>query len=219
MRKPGWFLPAIAATTLAVACALTSCSSDPGANAASTPTQPTVQQHKSAWDASQLGLVAATGDPATMPGTPGLAKGVIYLSRVYVDQNTEAGVALTAVIGAGQGLSNSYIGVYDPATGRLLASSGDISNQLETAGTVRAPLTSPLPAQTVNKELWLAILVGGLTKTPTVVGDREYGTNLNLTSDYRLWVSSANNYTALPPTAPAKKESLNSAIPFLALSP
>jgi hypothetical protein len=218
MRTTGWFIPALAATLAAAVLGLTACSSDP-APTATAPTQPQVQLHKSGWDATQLGLVAATGDPATMPGTPGLAKGIIYLARVYVDQNTAADVALTAVITAGAGLSDSYIGVYDPSTGRLLASSGDISSELETPGTVRAPLTTPLPAQSVNKELWLAILIGGLDKTPTVVGDREFGTNLNLNSDFRLWVSTADTFTALPATVPAKKESLNSAIPFLAVSP
>jgi hypothetical protein len=218
MRTTGWFVPAIAAALATAVLAITGCSSDPSPGSTA-PSQPVEQIHKSGWDATQLGLVAATGDPATMPGTPGLAKGVIYLSRVYVDKNAPASVALTAVITAGEGLSDSYLGVYDPTTGRLLASSGDISTQLETPGTVRALLTAPLPAQAVNKELWLAILIGGMTKTPTVVGDREYGTNLNLTSDFRLWVSTSSSYTALPATVPAKKESLTNSIPFLALSP
>ncbi|HEX4224618.1 MAG TPA: hypothetical protein VHZ97_19770 [Pseudonocardiaceae bacterium] len=193
---------------------LTGCSSTPPP---STPAAPVI--NKSGWNSTQLGLVAATGDPATMPGTPGIGKGIIYLSRVYVDQNTDAGIALTAVITPGTGLIDSYLGVYDPDTGKLLASTGDISSQFETAGTLRAKFTTPLPAQTVNKELWLAVVIGGMTKPPAVVGDREYGTNLNLTSDFRLWVSSRNNYTSLPTTVPAKKEAESSSIPFLAISP
>jgi hypothetical protein len=202
-----------AVALLGVGLALTACSS-------ATPQAAPIQViNKSGWNSTQLGMVAATGDPATMPGTPGIGKGIIYLSRVYVDQNTEANTALTAVITPGTNLTDSYLGVYDADTGTLLARTGDISSQLETAGTVRARFTSPLPAQTVNKELWLAILIGGDTTPPAVVGDREYGTNLNQTGDFRLWVSTRNNFTALPDTAPAKKEAQNSAIPFLAISP
>lgn len=201
-----------AAAVLAVA--LTACSSPPPQAAPPAPVT-----NKSGWNSTQLGMVAATGDPATMPGTPGIGKGIIYLSRVYVDQNTQAGTALSAVITPGVGLANAYLGVYDPDTGKLLASTGDIASQFQTAGTVRAPFTTPLPAQAVNKELWLAVLIGGLTKPPTVVGDREYGTNLNLTSDFRLWVSTKDNYTTLPATAPPKKEAQNSSIPFLAIGP
>lgn len=203
-------LTAVALAALAV----TACSSPPPA---STPAVPVI--NKSGWNSTQLGLVAATGDPATMPGTPGIGKGIIYLSRVYVDQNVDAGTALAAVITPGTGLTNSYLGVYDPDTGKLLANTGDISTQLETTGTVRAQFSTPLPAQAVNKELWLAIVIGGMTKPPAVVGDREYGTNLNLTSDFRLWVSTKNDYTSLPATAPPKKQAQNSAIPFLAIAP
>jgi hypothetical protein len=201
-------------TAVAVlAVALTACAST------SPPAAPTQVINKSGWNSTQLGMVAATGDPATMPGTPGIGKGIIYLSRVYVDQNTEAGNALTAVITPGTGLTDCYLGVYDAGTGKLLAKTGDIASQLETAGNLRAKFTTPLPAQTVNKELWLAVLVGGETKPPAVVGDREYGTNLNQNSDFRLWVSTRNNYTSLPDTAPAKKQAQNSSIPFLAISP
>jgi hypothetical protein len=198
----------------ALAVAMTACSSTPPA---STPAAPVA--NKSGWNSTQLGLVAATGDPATMPGTPGIGKGIVYLNRVYVDQNVQAGTALAAVITPGTDLANSYLGVYDPDTGKLLASTGDISSQLEAAGTVRAQFGTPLPAQTVNKELWLAIVIGAMTKPPAVVGDREFGTNLNLTGDFRLWVSTKNDYTSLPATAPPKKQAQNSAIPFLAISP
>ena len=212
MTKP---FGALAAALSAVAVlAVAGCSSAP---APSAPPPPVI--NKSGWNSTQLGLIAATGDPATMPGTPGIGKGIIYFSRVYIDQHAAATVALTAVITPGADLTDSYLGVYDPDTGTLLASTADISSQLETAGTVRAKFTSPLPAQAVNKELWLAVVIGGESKPPAVVGDREYGTNLNLTSDFRLWVSSKDNYTQLPDTAPPRKQAQNSAIPFLAISP
>jgi hypothetical protein len=196
------------------AIAITGCASSTPPSA---PPAPVI--NKSGWNSTQLGLIAATGDPATMPGTPGLGKGIVYLSRVYVDQNTDASTALAAVITPGTDLTNTYLGVYDPDTGKLLASTDDVSSQFETAGTVRARFATPLPGQTVNKELWLAVLVGGMTKSPAVVGDREYGTNLNLTSDFRLWVSTRNNYTSLPTEVPPKKEAQNSSIPFLAVGP
>jgi hypothetical protein len=196
--------------------ALAACSAAP----APTATAPVVApQHKAAFSPSQLNLIAATGDPATMPGTPGVSAGVIYLNRVYVDTAAPARTALTAVITPGAGLANAYLGVYDADTGQRLAVTGDISAQLEKAGTLSVRFTTPLAAQPVNKELWLALVIGAYTSTPTLIGDREYGTNFNLTKDLRLWVSADHGYTALPTRIPRIQAPTHSSIPFLAIGP
>jgi hypothetical protein len=172
-----------------------------------------------AWSPAQSGLIAATGDPMVMPSTPGFSAGVLYVSRVYVDQTRAAHTAQLAVITAGEGISHAFIGVYDPAGGRLLASTADLSSSLSTAGVLQAPLTSEMAAQPRNKELWLVLLIGGLTKSPTVIGGREYGSNLGLTGDYRLWTSAGSTFTALPAAIPQLKVPAHGSIPFIAVGP
>jgi hypothetical protein len=205
-----------AALLLPLLLALAACSAAPAPSVA----PPTVApQHKADWSPSQLDLIAATGDPATMPGTPGISVGVIYLNRVYVDTSAPARSALTAVITPGAGIADAYLGVYDADTGQRLAVTGDISGQLEKAGTLSVRFDHPLAAQPVNKELWLALLIGRMTSTPTVIGDREYGTNFNLSKDLRLWVSADHTYTALPARIPRIQAPTHSSIPFLAIGP
>ncbi|MCU1682746.1 MAG: hypothetical protein JWQ81_3485 [Amycolatopsis sp.] len=172
-----------------------------------------------AWSPAQSGLIAATGDPMVMPSTPGFSSGVLYVSRVYVDQTRAAHTAQLAVITAGEGISHAFIGVYDPAGGRLLASTADLSSSLGTAGVLQAPLTSEMAAQQRNKELWLVLLIGGMTKSPTFIGGREYGSNLGLTGDYRLWTSTGSTFTALPSAIPQLKVPAHGSIPFIAVGP
>ncbi|WP_163508253.1 hypothetical protein [Fodinicola acaciae] len=175
--------------------------------------------HRSAWTPARLGLVAATGDPAVMPSTPGFSAGVIYLNRVYVDQQQACNDAFIAVVNPGVGISQAYLGVYDPQSRRLLSATGDVSASLQTSAALRLPLTSMVPAQPVNKELWIAVLIGRMARSPGVIGGREYGTNLGLTDDLRLWISDRSDYTALPATAPAVKAPQHSSIPFVGIGP
>jgi hypothetical protein len=109
--------------------------------------------------------------------------------------------------------------VYDPQSHRLLAATGDVSAALMTSAALRLPLTSMIPAQAVDKELWIAVLIGKMTKSPGVIGGREYGTNLGLTDDLRLWISARSDYTALPAAAPDLKAPQHSSIPFVAIGP
>jgi hypothetical protein len=71
----------------------------------------------------------------------------------------------------------------------------------------------------MNKELWIVLLIGGMTKTPTFIGGREYGSNLGLTGDYRLWVSADDHFTALLATMPKLKVPAHGSIPFVAVGP
>ncbi|GAA1656387.1 hypothetical protein [Fodinicola feengrottensis] len=175
--------------------------------------------HQGAWTPAQLGMVAATGDPAVMPSTPGFSPGIIYFCRVYVDQSRASNDAFIAVVTAGTGLTQSYLGVYDPATHKLLASTEDVSASLQQSTPLRLPLNTVVPAESVNKELWIAVLIGKMTKSPAVIGGREYGTNIGLTDDYRLWVSKQDGYSALPTTAPEMKVPDHSSLPFVGIGP
>jgi hypothetical protein len=210
------FRPVMLAAPLLAALLVTSaCSGDSPA----LPSPGPAPVRTGAWSPSQLGLVAATGDPATMPSTPGVSPGVLYVNRVYADQSVPTKSAYTAVITGGEGLTNSYLGVYDPATGQLLASTADVSAALQTSGAPKLPLTSAVPAEPVGKELWIVLLVGGMTKSPALVGGREYGTNLGQSGDYRLWTSSANNHTSLPAAIPELRAPAHGSIPFVAIGP
>lgn len=154
-----------------------------------------------------------------MPSTPGFSAGVIYVNRVYVDQPLACNDAFLAVVNPGAGISQAYLGVYDPRSRKLLAKTGDVSASLMTSAALRLPLTSMIPAQEVNKELWIAVLIGRMTKSPGVIGGREYGTNIGLTDDLRLWISARSDYTALPAAAPELKAPQHSSIPFVAIGP
>lgn len=165
-------------------------------------------------------LVAQTCDAATIPGTPGISAGFIYFCKVYVDQSVAANNAYMAIPATvGVGCTNSFIGVYDPTSGALLAQTADVSAGFMTAAILTAPLTSTLPAQPINKKLWLAVLIGAYTSSPGFVGTNQTGTNLSLQNDYRLWLSHSH-FTSLPSTAPAMDAASNSqAIPYISIGP
>lgn len=191
----------------------------------------------SAPTAATCDLVAWTGDATTIPATPGLSSGYIYFCRAYVDQAVSASNAyLAQIASAGTGLSNSYIGVYAAsggvlAGGALLAKTADISSTLMTA-TITTPwqfsfASSPsltVAAMPVNTEIWLAILLGAQGATvPTFVGRSSNGTNIGMTSDYRMWMTTVSTYTSLPSTAPVsaslQASTSGQSIPFIAIGP
>lgn len=175
---------------------------------------------KSIRTAASNNLVATTGDAARIPGTPGLSAGFIYFCRAYVDVSTPAATAWMAVVNAGVGCTNSFIGVYDPSTGLLLAQTGDVSTGMDTAAILEAGMTPTLPAQAINKELWLAVLIGAHTTSPGLVGRNATGTNLGLAGDYRLWLSDSGTFTALPSSAPIMSPASSSqSIPYIGIGP
>lgn len=176
---------------------------------------------KSIRTAASNNLVAETCDAATIPGTPGISAGFIYFCKVYVDQSliaTKAYMAIPATVGVG--CANSFIGVYDPGSGLLLAQTADISSSLGTAAVLNPSFVTPLPAQAINKKLWLAFLIGSQTSSPGFVGRNSFGTNLGITSDYRLWLSHSGGNTVLPSSAPAMDAATSSqSIPYIGIGP
>jgi hypothetical protein len=153
--------------------------------------------------------------------------GTIYFCRAYIDQNVASNNVYIAQIAAGTGLSNCYVGVYQAiAGGNRLAQTADLSTSfMQTAPPISAPwtfsLTSTVSAMAINTEIWLAMLIGAQTSAPTFVGLSNYGTNLGMSSDYRLWVSTATNNTSLPATVPAIAAAASNAqtIPFIGIGP
>lgn len=188
----------------------------------------------SAPTAATCDLVAWTGDPTTIPATPGLSSGFIYFCRAYVDQSVVASNAYLAMISAGTGMSNCYVGVYAAsggvlAGGALLAKTADISSTLMTAPTTPLEFSfasSPsltVAAMPVNTEIWLAILLGAQTAAATWVGRSNYGTNIGMTGDYRMWMTNSGGNTSLPSTAPIvssiSASTASQSIPFIGIGP
>jgi hypothetical protein len=150
--------------------------------------------------------------------------GTIYFCRAYIDQNVASNNVYLAQIAAGVTLTNCYVGVYQAiAGGNRLAQTADISTTLTAAPTapLTIPLTSTVSAMAINTEIWLSILIGSQGTAPTFVGLSNYGTNLGMSSDYRLWVSTATNNTSLPTTVPAITAAASNAqtIPFIGMGP
>jgi hypothetical protein len=165
-------------------------------------------------------LVAWNGDPAFVPGSPGLSAGFIYMTRAYVDQSLAANTAYMGILTAGTGCTNCFIGIYDPATGNRLAQTADVSTQMMTVALLQVALTSTLAAQALNQELWLAVLMGATTGTPTIVGRSPYGNNIGQSSDYRFQLSSTGSHTSLPSTVPTLVPATASqAMPFIGIGP
>jgi hypothetical protein len=166
----------------------------------------------SGFSAGSIGMVATTGDPATMSGSPNVTTGRPYLHRAYVDVSIQSGHMACDVLqltGTNPTVSNAFMGVYDATTQQLLAQTGDISAALQaaTAGAiVNAALTSPLPALPVNYEIYLAFLatLGGTSPALGLVGGRQFGTNQNMTADARLYTNqNGATLSALPAQLPA----------------
>lgn len=184
----------------------------------------------SATTAASCQLTAWTCDPTMAPATPGISSGFIYFCRAYVDQNVASTHAYFCLIGAGNsGLTNSFIGVYQPGVGgNLLAQTADLSSTLMTAPSAPLQFTfssspsSSIAAMGINTEIWLAILFGAQgTTQPTFVGRSSYGTNIGMSSDYRMWMTNSAGNTSLPSTVPALISASTSgqSIPFIGIGP
>lgn len=167
----------------------------------------TAAQRKSVFTAASIQLVACTGDPSIMPGSPSITSGRPYIHRVYADQSATATKMTLDMLstGASTVASNVFMGVYSLA-GALLAQTADLSASFPASSPgaiINAALTSTLAAQPLNTEFYLAFL-GTFTGTaPTLVGGRQFGTNQTMTSDGRLYTnSSGSTLSALPANLP-----------------
>jgi hypothetical protein len=153
--------------------------------------------------ANSVGMTAWTGDPCLFPSSLAPAVGVIYFIRAYVDNPQSSSHMYTAVKTAGSGLSGCYFGVYQAiAGGNRLGVTADISSSLTATGSVTVSLSAAVTGLTYNQELWLALLVSSGT-SPTLVATRQYGSNIGMSSDYRVWKSTTGSQTSLPTTVPA----------------
>lgn len=173
-------------------------------------------------NAATNNLVAWTCDGALAPASPGISAGYLYVCRAFIDQSIVANNAYISQLTPGVGCANSFIGVYNATTNTLIAQTGDISSALNASQTtpIEAALTYALAAQAFNQQVWLVLLIGSQTSSPSLVGCSNYGSNIGQTSGYRFQMSTANGYTALPTTMPAiGPAGATQSMPFLAIGP
>jgi hypothetical protein len=179
---------------------------------------------KSQFSAGSIQLVACTGDPSTMPGSPAITSGRPYIHRVYVDQSVTATKMTMNMLSTGSTTvaSNTFMGVYNLA-GVLLAQTADLSASFPASSPgaiINAALVAALTAQPINTEMYLAFLMTYTGTSPTVIGGRQFGTNQTMTSDPRLLTNTSGSLlSALPANLPALTQTAGFTQLFLGLAP
>lgn len=159
------------------------------------------------WTPQSQGLIAATGDLATLPSQAAANAGRIMLMPVTVMQALTVNGLVTAYASATSGTTNTntFIGVYDVATGSLLGQTADLASYLTTvAGAiVIQPFASAITGLKVGQRLYVCLLnnySGGAG--PVWLGTRMYGTNFTgaVTGGIPRVLTNASNstYTSLP---------------------
>lgn len=182
-------------------------------------------QYQDQLSALAMGAVAATCDGGMAPGTPGITTGRPYFVLAHIASNQSISKMDIDVIssGASTTLSNTYMGVYDVASGNLLGQTADFSSSIPSgSGTLllHVSLTSTIAAQAIGRPVYLAFLttLSGTSPTLTVVGMRQFGSNQSAASPTgRLFVnSSGSTLTSLPSTVPSLTQTNGYSLPFLA---
>lgn len=208
------------AATLAALLALSGCTSSDGSPHASSPPAAApapVQGGGSGYEGPRpqdQNLLAWTGDPndaghVTAQSATGVG-GRITLVRIGLrEQITWSNVWLgLAGVDPNAQLSNCYLGVYD-ATGKLVASTADISSQLMTEAVAKPlPLTKPFTA--AGGTYFIALLLNGnwatnaLTLKATGAG---ISVNAGLTPPALRYSTVLTGQTSLPPALNLSEQS------------
>src|SRR5215217_207196 len=176
------------------------------------------------WTPASVGLIAATGDGATMPSQAAVTAGRLLLVPVRVDQSGTVNGIITAYISATATTTdtNTFIGVYDVASGSLLGQTADLASFLTTVGgaLVVKPLVSPITGLKPGQQIYLALLNNYLISTgPQWVATRLFGTAMTGVTGLitRLYVSSGT-FSALPASVPTIAASGTNSIPWIGLT-
>lgn len=175
------------------------------------------------WTPAVSGLIAATGDMATMPSQSGITPGRAFFVAVQVEQALTASGIAAAYVAATSGNvnTNSFISVYastGPGStgGALLAQTADLSTTAGLTTTTGAFVVEPFASAAtitglkIGQWIYLSIINNYTTTGPQWISTRLFGTNLsggssgpNVTNSIpRLYVSSGT-YTTPPSTVPA----------------
>jgi major tropism determinant Mtd-like protein len=184
-----------------------------------------IVQDPNVWTPKTQGLIAATLDLATVPSQSAVTAGRIFYVPVRVDQSLSVGgvVAAYQTATAGNVNTNTFIGVYDAATGTLLGETADLASFLTTTtgAIVVQPLVTPITGLKTGQKLFIALLNNYSTTGPQWMGSRLYGTNFSTSPPTgtlpRLFVS-PSTATSLPGTITSMAASGTNSIPAIGLT-
>lgn len=154
------------------------------------------------WTPADNGLVAANMDPSNFSTNTVLTAGVLYLQKVKMATDSAvASIALSPRSPSGAGLANTFAGIYtiSGTTATLIASTADVSTQMQTSSEQKFNLTAPTSVLTAGTELFIGILVGSGSTLPTLQG-LSGRSNAFRTGAGRRILASGSGQTALPST-------------------
>lgn len=175
--------------------------------------------------AAAIAAVAVTMDPMNAQGSPGITTGRPYfcLAHIAANQTMSAMDIDIVAVGGTTTVSTTFMGIYDVASGNLLAQTADFSSSL-TAGLgttlLKVPLAgAPIAAQNIGRPVYLVFLasLAGTGASLTVIGGRQFGSNQSAASpNGRLFTNSAGTtLTALPGTVPTLVQTSGFSMPYL----
>jgi hypothetical protein len=173
--------------------------------------------------AQAINAVAATMDPMSAPGVPGITTGRPYFCLAHIAAYTSISAMDIEVnaVSSGAAITTTFLGIYDVATGNLLGQTADFSASLpasQTSEILKVSLTSTIAAQNVGRLVYLCFLttIGG-GGTLTLVGGQKFGSNASATSPTgRLFTNSSGSaLTALPGTVPTLVQTGSYSMPYI----
>jgi bacillopeptidase F (M6 metalloprotease family) len=128
------------------------------------------------WSVTAQGVAFSTLDPATATGAITPAVGVLQIAKFVASVAQSITNVLIRVSVAGVALTNTFVGIYD-INGDLMATSLNVSTDLQTTGVKTIPLATTLLA---DSEYYFALLVGGATTPPNIRGSSSTATDVNM---------------------------------------
>lgn len=176
------------------------------------------------WTPASIGLIAATGDGATMPSQAAVTTGRLFLVPTRVDQAKTVNSVVSAYISAAATTTdaNTFIGVYDVATGALLGQTADLSSLLTTVAGAEfvAPLTAPITGLAAGQQIYIALLNNYLVSTgPQWISTRLFGTAMaGVSGAITRLFTTTGTLSALPSTLPTLSPSGTNSIPWIGLT-
>jgi len=115
------------------------------------------------------GYLAWTNDPAiTSIGSTAQVPGVMNHQMIYLQQGQVLSYVSVAILTAGSGITNSYLGLYNSTT--QLAVTGAITTAFQSTGVVKTAFVTPYTVPSTGF-YWVALLIGnGSTTGPRFMG-------------------------------------------------
>jgi hypothetical protein len=148
------------------------------------------------------GLIAWSSNPSVTSSSQKLASGNLYLTLMYIPKTVVSNISIWInTAGASLTTGENFIGIYDPVSTNLFATSVDATTAFETANDVTVPLSSPYQIPSAGL-YYIGILSNGTTGPTLARGAAAPVPNIGNPS-YPLAAISNTTYTTLPTSIPA----------------